>query len=385
MKYTASRLSEGNTLFPPVIETETEGLYVTIPGFFKNKKTFIAYSEISSFEIDSPFIGFATITFMASNVKVKVHGLSSSDARSIERTIKDGKSGKLARIEKTKRDREMRLEEYRSRRKRDRSDDDEPQKTSSRTKTTSKTKASSKVKKSKLQSEVNNEEDAYYNENDGNNSENDSSNKENTIFNKKNNGYNEKNNRHTEKDNDSDEDKIKYDFHTEKEKIDLKFYNKQKELEFENQKKQQKIENAKKELEKGGNKAIYYAKMFWISLDKPWKKIALSFVLLLIIWLVSDFATQSSDRKKLLETNSAVLELYTKAKTEIQNKNIEKAQLILEDLNSTINSTSISNEFLSEELSNFKKDWNSKKKEIKEEIAQINSDKPNTKKKRSLN
>ena len=125
--------------------------------------------------------------------------------------------------------------------------------------------------------------------------------------------------------------------------------------------------------------------MFWISLDKPWKKIALSFVLLLIIWLASDFATQSSDRKKLLETNSAVLELYTKAKTEIQNKNIEKAQLILEDLNSTINSTSISNEFLSEELSNFKKDWNSKKKEIKEEIAQINSDKPNTKRKRNSN
>lgn len=378
MKYTASRLSEGNTLFPPVIETETEGLYVTIPGFFKNKKTFIAYSEISSFEIDSPFIGFATITFMASNVKVKVHGLSSSDARNIERTIKDGKSGKLARIEKTKRDREMRLEEYRSRRKRDRSDDDEPQKTSSRTKSSSKTKASSKVKTSKLQSEVNNEEDAYYNENDSNNSERDNGNK-------KHNGYSEKNNRHTEKDNDNDEDEIKYDFDTEKEKIDLKFYNKQKELEFENQKKQQKIDNAKKELEKGGNKAIYYAKMFWISLDKPWKKIALSFVLLLIIWLASDFATQSSDRKKLLETNSAVLELYTKAKTEIQNKNIEKAQLILEDLNSTINSTSISNEFLSEELSNFKKDWNSKKKEIKEEIAQINSDKPNTKRKRNSN
>ena len=378
MKYTASRLSEGNTLFPPVIETETEGLYVTIPGFFKNKKTFIAYSEISSFEIDSPFIGFATITFMASNVKVKVHGLSSSDARNIERTIKDGKSGKLARIEKTKRDREMRLEEYRSRRKRDRSDDDEPQKTSSRTKSSSKTKASSKVKTSKLQSEVNNEEDAYYNENDSNNSERDNGNK-------KHNGYSEKNNRHTEKDNDNDEDEIKYDFDTEKEKIDLKFYNKQKELEFENQKKQQKIDNAKKELKTGGNKAIYYAKMFWISLDKPWKKIALSFVLLLIIWLVSDFATQSSDRKKLLETNSAVLELYTKAKTEIQNKNIEKAQLILEELNSTINSTSISNEFLSEELSNLKKDWNSKKKEIKDEIAQINSDKPNTKRKRNSN
>lgn len=378
MKYTASRLSEGNTLFPPVIETETEGLYVTIPGFFKNKKTFIAYSEISSFEIDSPFIGFATITFMASNVKVKVHGLSSSDARSIERTIKDGKSGKLARMEKIKTDREMRREEYRSRRKRDKSDDEEPPKTSSKKKTSSKTKSSSKVKASKLQSDVFNEGDTSYSENEINNNEKDSSNK-------KNNEYNEENNKFTEKTKDNNEDEIKYDFDTEKEKIDLKFYNKQKEFEFENQKKQQKIDNAKKELETGGNKAIYYAKMFWISLDKPWKKIALSFVLLLIIWLVSDFATQSSDRKKMLETNSAVLELYTKAKTEIQNKNIEKAQLILEELNSTINSTSISNEFLSEELSNLKKDWNSKKKEIKDEIAQINSDKPNTKRKRNSN
>lgn len=83
-----------------------------------------------------------------------------------------------------------------------------------------------------------------------------------------------------------------------KEDIDLEFYEKQKELEFEQQKqaltqqqieyliqqRQAKYDNAKKYLESGGNKYVYYLKMLWAYLDKPWKKILF---VLMIWWLIA--------------------------------------------------------------------------------------------------
>jgi len=82
--------------------------------------------------------------------------------------------------------------------------------------------------------------------------------------------------------------------HRTKEDIDLEFYEKQKEFELEqqrekfeqqqseniSQKRQAKYDNAKKYLDSGGKKYIYYLKMLWAYLDKPWKKI----VFVIIIW-----------------------------------------------------------------------------------------------------
>lgn len=81
-----------------------------------------------------------------------------------------------------------------------------------------------------------------------------------------------------------------------KEDIDLEFYEKQKQLEitkleqdfqkqqYEELEKQQQIKNlkAKEYLENGGNKYLYYGKLLWAFLDKPWKKI----VFVIIVWTI---------------------------------------------------------------------------------------------------
>jgi len=87
---TASRLSDGNKVFPPKITLEDSGLKVKIPGLFKNNETYFNYSQISSVNVDSPMVGFSTISFNASGTRISVNGLSKSDVREIKEAIESG-------------------------------------------------------------------------------------------------------------------------------------------------------------------------------------------------------------------------------------------------------------------------------------------------------
>lgn len=76
-----------------------------------------------------------------------------------------------------------------------------------------------------------------------------------------------------------------------KEEIDLEYYERQKQFEFEQQqqnafaeKEKAKYHDAKKYLADGGNKFIYYLKLLWAFLDKPWKKILF---VLIAWWLIA--------------------------------------------------------------------------------------------------
>lgn len=94
MKYTASRISDGNKLFPSSIETQTNGLVVKLPSFWKNNETFLSYSDISGVKVDTPLIGFSTIEFNAKGLRVKAHGFTKSDVISIRTAIEKGKQVK---------------------------------------------------------------------------------------------------------------------------------------------------------------------------------------------------------------------------------------------------------------------------------------------------
>ncbi|GGH08690.1 hypothetical protein [Mucilaginibacter phyllosphaerae] len=91
MKYTASRLSAGNKLFPAEITTEESGITIKIPGLFSGDTTSIAYDSISAVEIDSPLIGYSTIRFYHSGNKVEAHGFSKSDVNDIKAFIEAGR------------------------------------------------------------------------------------------------------------------------------------------------------------------------------------------------------------------------------------------------------------------------------------------------------
>lgn len=96
-KYVASRLSDGNKLFPPHIVVEINGLKVKIPGFWKGKEIFIPYDEIASVSVNSRLIGFSTLRFYTRGTEVAVHGFTKSQVEDIKRDIESGQSGYFKR------------------------------------------------------------------------------------------------------------------------------------------------------------------------------------------------------------------------------------------------------------------------------------------------
>jgi len=61
-KFTASRLLEGNRLFPNEITIGTSGVTMKVPGLFSSKEETIPFTKISSVNIDCPMFGFSSIT-----------------------------------------------------------------------------------------------------------------------------------------------------------------------------------------------------------------------------------------------------------------------------------------------------------------------------------
>ena len=94
MKFIASRLSEGNKVFPAEIHIESTGLTVRIPGLFKGKSEYFDFKKISNISVETPMIGYSTITFHASGAKVTAHGFTTSEVKQIKQAIEDGKVDK---------------------------------------------------------------------------------------------------------------------------------------------------------------------------------------------------------------------------------------------------------------------------------------------------
>lgn len=87
MKFTASRLSKGNRLFPAEINCETNGLTVKIPGLFSQKTKYLPYDQIGDVSINTPLIGYSTIQFYTAGTQVTVHGFTSIEVQQIKEAI----------------------------------------------------------------------------------------------------------------------------------------------------------------------------------------------------------------------------------------------------------------------------------------------------------
>ena len=92
MKFTASRLSEGNKVFPAQILLEENGVEVKILGLFSGDSKYLNYEDITAIEIDTPMIGFSTIRLFHNGNKVEVHGFSKSDVKEIRKVIDENRS-----------------------------------------------------------------------------------------------------------------------------------------------------------------------------------------------------------------------------------------------------------------------------------------------------
>ena len=83
-KYTASRVSEGNRLFPAEIHIGETEVTLKFPGFFSGKSRHIVYQQIEGVNIDTPMIGYSTITFVVGGEKLVGHGFAKSEVKEIK-------------------------------------------------------------------------------------------------------------------------------------------------------------------------------------------------------------------------------------------------------------------------------------------------------------
>ncbi len=91
MKFTASRLSSGNKLFPAEIYLEPTGITIKIPGLFSGETKQFDFNHIASVEIDTPMMGFSTITFFAGGTKMSASGFTKAEVKQIKEGIEKGK------------------------------------------------------------------------------------------------------------------------------------------------------------------------------------------------------------------------------------------------------------------------------------------------------
>ena len=82
-KYTASRLSSGNKLFPPSITVEDKGLTVKFPSLFSGKEKFVSFDDISSISFDAPMVGFTKLHLNIRGSKTTVEGFYKDDCKAI--------------------------------------------------------------------------------------------------------------------------------------------------------------------------------------------------------------------------------------------------------------------------------------------------------------
>lgn len=101
MKFIASRLSDNNKLFPSEIHIEESGILVKIPNLFKGKSEYFAFDKISNVSIETPLLGYSTITFHASRSRVSVHGFTKKEVGQIKKAIENGNKPKKIVREKS--------------------------------------------------------------------------------------------------------------------------------------------------------------------------------------------------------------------------------------------------------------------------------------------
>lgn len=87
MKFTASRLSEGNKMFPTEIHLEENTIEIKAPALFSGDSKYLNYEDISSIEVDSPMLGFSTLRIFLNGNMIEVTGFSKSDIKEIRRII----------------------------------------------------------------------------------------------------------------------------------------------------------------------------------------------------------------------------------------------------------------------------------------------------------
>jgi hypothetical protein len=86
--YIASRISNGNKLFPCKIAIDTMGVTVVIPGFFKGEEKTIPFQRIASVQVQTPLVGYSSISIESTGEGlIYAHGFTKREVREMKRII----------------------------------------------------------------------------------------------------------------------------------------------------------------------------------------------------------------------------------------------------------------------------------------------------------
>jgi len=86
--YTASRLAEGNRLFPASITLSEEGLIVRFPFLLSGKEVTILYNKVCAVKITSPIIGFSDLVIDTTwKDSFYIHGFTMNEVKLVKGEI----------------------------------------------------------------------------------------------------------------------------------------------------------------------------------------------------------------------------------------------------------------------------------------------------------
>lgn len=88
--FTASRLTDGNSVFRSKIVFDENSVTFKDPGLFSGKEKTIPFSKISSVDIECPFVGYSTIIIETTGEgQISAHGFTKSDVETMKEIIMD--------------------------------------------------------------------------------------------------------------------------------------------------------------------------------------------------------------------------------------------------------------------------------------------------------
>jgi len=86
--FTASRLSEGNKVFPSQIIIDNQSLTFKVPSLFSGSEKTIPFSKIASVDIDCPMIGYSTIIIETTGEgSIRAHGFTKDEVKAMKSQI----------------------------------------------------------------------------------------------------------------------------------------------------------------------------------------------------------------------------------------------------------------------------------------------------------
>lgn len=85
--FEASRLTEGNKVFPTKLIITNRSVTIRKPGVFSSDEKIIPMLQITHVDVSCPFVGFSSITIGTENEPVKVSGFTRSEVNQIKDII----------------------------------------------------------------------------------------------------------------------------------------------------------------------------------------------------------------------------------------------------------------------------------------------------------